>query len=177
MLLFHAPKNLVFVDTINLDGEMGVKQKYPFTQGIDMNNIQFMQGVIRSTVPNPDLEHWNGKITFNERQSEKLDSNNLMLRGSILRKTSYCMGLIIYVGTDTKINQNVQKIKVKDSWLLQTTNRLLYALFVFLALLVTIFSGAKVDFDKKNFKLHLNNQTDGTAHLKALDITGQIIDQ
>lgn len=144
----HAPKDVVFVDTINLDGEMGVRQKYPFGSGIDPNNIQFMQGTVHCTDPSPALETWGGKIIFNQNQSAKLECNNLLLRGSILRKTIYCFGLVIYVGSETKINQNVQKLKIKDSWLLKMTNRLLYFLFLFLAILVTTFTICKWNFDR-----------------------------
>jgi magnesium-transporting ATPase (P-type) len=42
LLILSAPKDVVFADTINLDGEMGVKQKYPFIKGVDTNNLQFL---------------------------------------------------------------------------------------------------------------------------------------
>jgi len=40
---------------------------------------------------------------------EPLDINNLMLRGSVLRKTDWVVGLAINVGADSKIVQNMTK--------------------------------------------------------------------
>jgi len=40
---------------------------------------------------------------------DPLDINNLMLRGSVLRKTDWVVGLAINVGADSKIVQNMTK--------------------------------------------------------------------
>lgn len=40
---------------------------------------------------------------------EPVDINNLLLRGSVLRKTEWVIGLAINVGSDSKIVQNMTK--------------------------------------------------------------------
>lgn len=40
---------------------------------------------------------------------EALDINNLLLRGSVLKKTDWAIGLAVNVGDDSKIVQNMTK--------------------------------------------------------------------
>lgn len=40
---------------------------------------------------------------------QPLDINNLLLRGSVLRKTEWVIGLALNVGSDSKIVQNMTK--------------------------------------------------------------------
>jgi magnesium-transporting ATPase (P-type) len=48
---------------------------------------------------------------------EALDINNLLLRGSVLKKTDWAIGLAVNVGDDSKIVQNMTKAprKVRQS--------------------------------------------------------------
>lgn len=46
---------------------------------------------------------------LNQLRKEPLDINNLLLRGSVLRKTEWVIGLAINVGGDSKIVQNMTK--------------------------------------------------------------------
>lgn len=46
---------------------------------------------------------------FQQSYKEPLDINNLLLRGSVLRKTPWVIGMAINVGNDSKIVQNMTK--------------------------------------------------------------------
>lgn len=52
---------------------------------------------------------------FAESHKEPLDINNLLLRGSVLRKTPWVIGVAINVGNDSKIVQNMTKAPRKVS--------------------------------------------------------------
>jgi magnesium-transporting ATPase (P-type) len=52
---------------------------------------------------------------FQEAHKEPLDINNLLLRGSVLRKTPWAIGMAINVGNDSKIVQNMTKAPRKVS--------------------------------------------------------------
>jgi magnesium-transporting ATPase (P-type) len=43
----------------------------------------------------------------------RVDNNNMLLRGCILRNTRWCYGLVIFAGRDTKLMMNSGKAKFK----------------------------------------------------------------
>ena len=61
----------------------------------------------------------------------ELALKNFIPRGSIIHNTPHIIGIVLYVGKDTKINQNMRKLNFKQSWLIQDMNRYIYSLFVF----------------------------------------------
>ena len=70
-----------------------------------------------------------------------VDMQNLILSGSILRSTEFVIGLTVYVGEKTKIQQNVKKGVVHESWLFKRIHQQVYVLMgvVFLVALVISF--------------------------------------
>jgi len=56
---------------------------------------------------------------------------NLLLRGCSLRNTPFVYGIVIYVGTQTKIFMNSKKAPRKVSNLMIKMNYMLYSVFVF----------------------------------------------
>ena len=62
MLLIHAPKELVYVDTMNLDGETNLKEKYIYNKDITFESLHNFSGEIVCDPPNESLEEWDGNI-------------------------------------------------------------------------------------------------------------------
>jgi P-type E1-E2 ATPase len=59
LLLVGAQKDLVFVDTMNLDGETNLKERMiPFE-----NDSYTLSGHVACDLPNSSLEDWNGNVT------------------------------------------------------------------------------------------------------------------
>lgn len=56
---------------------------------------------------------------------------NILLRGCTLKNTDYCYGIVIYVGSDTKIMKNSKKAPRKISKLMRMMNYMLYTVFAF----------------------------------------------
>ena len=54
---------------------------------------------------------------------------NFIPRGCVIHDTPYIIGIVIYVGADTKINQNSRKVVGKESWLMNEMNRVTYSVF------------------------------------------------
>ena len=54
---------------------------------------------------------------------------NLLLRGCYLRNTDLCYGLVIYVGTESKIMMNAKKAPKKTSNIMKKMNYMLYSVF------------------------------------------------
>lgn len=60
MLLVSAPKDIVFVSTMNLDGETNLKDRELATKAIDEDSLPTLIGSIDADAPNPDLDVWEG---------------------------------------------------------------------------------------------------------------------
>lgn len=65
LLLLYAPKEIIYVDTMNLDGETNLKEKYVFTQNFDLPRILQLKGEIVCDKPNENLEEFDGNIHIN----------------------------------------------------------------------------------------------------------------
>lgn len=87
--------------------------------------------MVRCEAPNAALESWHGIVNYNNDEYCVVNTKSLILRGSVLKNSAYCIGLVIYVGADTKCNQNIESSKYKESWLVQLMHRTLNFLFIF----------------------------------------------
>eukprot|EP01035_Chromulina_nebulosa_P018205 gene18205-23867_t len=62
--------------------------------------------------PNESIYNFNGRLLFFNSNSNNVDEiiplseKNLLLRGSVLRATEWCVGIVAYTGRDTKLSQN-----------------------------------------------------------------------
>ncbi len=65
LLLLYAPKEIVYVDTMNLDGENNLKEKYVFTKDYALAKILAMKGELVCDNPNESLEEWDANILIN----------------------------------------------------------------------------------------------------------------
>ena len=60
LLLIQAEKDLVFVDTMNLDGETNLKERMiPFSETLDLSKFS---GDLNCDRPNESLEEWDGNL-------------------------------------------------------------------------------------------------------------------
>jgi P-type E1-E2 ATPase len=71
LLLLHAPggKDIVYVDTMNLDGETNLKDKQCFSTVTlrSMKDCAAMTGEVVCDAPNESLEDWDGNIHFTQQ--------------------------------------------------------------------------------------------------------------
>eukprot|EP00347_Sterkiella_histriomuscorum_P017586 403348770 len=147
ILLVNAAQNkeIVYVDTMNLDGETNLKEKYVFAKDYNMQRINedLNIGEVICDKPNESLEDWDGNIHF---QSQVLNCNikNLLLRGCYLRNIDYCVGIVIYVGNETKIMKNAKKPPKKVSNIMQKMNQMLYTVFGFQLFLIIMYASMSV---------------------------------
>jgi phospholipid-translocating ATPase len=68
----------------------------------------------------------------------------MLLRGCYLRNIEYCVGLVIYVGAETKIMKNAKEHPEKVSAIMNMMNNLLYSVFAFQVTLISIYAGVSV---------------------------------
>ncbi len=55
----------------------------------------------------------------------------MLLRGCTLKNIDYAIGLVVYVGTDSKIMKNAKKSPKKVSQMMNMMNWMLYSVFAF----------------------------------------------
>ena len=76
-----------------------------------------------------------------EGKKYAIDNEQILLRGAVLRNTSWCYGVVIFAGKDTKLMQNSGKAKFKRT----SIDRLLN--FIILGVSISYF--LKANFSKK----------------------------
>eukprot|EP00466_Bigelowiella_natans_P005228 jgi/Bigna1/132164/aug1.16_g6872 len=91
------------------------------------------------------------------RNTLPLTGRNLVIRGSIIRNTAWCVGLCVYTGDDTKIMQNSTETPSKLSNIDKILNRTLYIIVMTQAILVTATDVAGLVWRKE----HLGKKDDG----------------
>lgn len=108
LLLVSAPKDIVFVSTMNLDGETNLKDRELVTNTIKDSGLAQFSGTIEADAPNPNLDVWEGQLRSGQLggKAKVCSPKNLLLRGCTLKNTPYCFGVCIYVGNQTKIMMN-----------------------------------------------------------------------
>lgn len=135
MVLHSSNKSgCVFVDTMNLDGETNLKERYALNEHQeDKERLQHIKGEIVCEGPNENLEKWEAQITYDKSLFKDRSANikNLLLRGCFVRNTVEVIGIVVYVGMDTKIMRNLKRPPHKVSNIMKQMNKMLYSVFAF----------------------------------------------
>jgi len=132
-----------YVDTLNLDGESNLKEKFavPKIQELSDEQVLDFDGEIHCDLPNENLEKWDANI-----QSPQLEEiltvniKQLCLRGTTLRNCDYIYGIPVYMGSETKIMKNQKEQPTKVSNVMKTMNQMLFQIFMFQLLIIILFA-------------------------------------
>jgi len=94
---------------------------------------------LTSEMPNASVNTFSGKITLPPHTADEpsidipLDSENILLRGAMLRNTEWVLGTACFTGSDTKLAKNSIKTPSKFSRLDELMNRtVIFILFIML---------------------------------------------
>jgi magnesium-transporting ATPase (P-type) len=82
--------------------------------------------------PSANLPQFIGNISLAggaQKNMFALDSDQLLLRGSLVRNTKWIIGVCIYTGPETKIMMNSKPAKKKTSRIEIMVNTLIYSIF------------------------------------------------
>ena len=132
LLLICAPKDIVFVSTMNLDGETNLKDRELCLTTVTQKHLGEFSGMIECDEPNPSLDNWEANISSAQlRKVKPCNIKNLMLRGCTLKNTKWCYGIAVYVGHSTKIMKNQKDPPRKISNVMRMMNYMLYTVFAF----------------------------------------------
>lgn len=154
MVLLYASgeEGNCYVSTANLDGETNLKIKTAsgVTQPLlaaagnreedIVAHIQQLSGEVVAEAPNSNIHDFNGNLQLSSGKKESLGIKQFMLRGTVLRNTARCVGLVIYCGNDTRMVRNSRAAPSKQSNLEKTTNRAMCIILLAQALMAALSS-------------------------------------
>ncbi|XP_056637997.1 probable phospholipid-transporting ATPase IA isoform X1 [Diorhabda sublineata] len=146
LLSSSEPQGMSFIETANLDGETNLKirQALPSTATItSTQELGQLFGTIECEPPNKHLYEFNGVIRQRGKSPEALGPDQILLRGAILRNTSWVFGIVIYTGHESKLMKNSALAPLKRSTVDKMTNvqiLLLFGVLVAMCLICSIFN-------------------------------------
>ncbi|KAA0188006.1 hypothetical protein HAZT_HAZT002135 [Hyalella azteca] len=151
----------VAADILLLSSESNLKCKQCLPEtaelGQDAAMIGAFDGEIVCEAPNNQLNKFEGTL-FWEGEKYPLDNDKLLLRGCILRNTSWCYGVVVFAGRDTKLMQNSGKTKFKRTSIDRLLNFIILGIVFFLlsmCLFCTVACGIWETMIGQNFRVYL----------------------
>lgn len=120
------------MQTKNLDGETNLKTKnsvfeisklcFPDTKDLDeskLSGIFDFKADIQCEPPGTNIYKFDGVVKVGELIEDStvypINSDNLLLRGTILKNTDFLYGAVVYTGHNTRIMMNSGATKMKTS--------------------------------------------------------------
>eukprot|EP00354_Favella_ehrenbergii_P005966 CAMPEP_0170474898 /NCGR_PEP_ID=MMETSP0123-20130129/16639_1 /TAXON_ID=182087 /ORGANISM="Favella ehrenbergii, Strain Fehren 1" /LENGTH=124 /DNA_ID=CAMNT_0010745049 /DNA_START=42 /DNA_END=413 /DNA_ORIENTATION=- len=97
--------------------------------------------------PSPVIHKFRGVFSINNLDFSEVNERNFAMRGSVLRNTGFMIGIVVYVGTDTKAHQNAKTQKRKTSWLINRMHAHFINMFIAMALTVFLLSAGGLAID------------------------------
>ncbi|XP_051829747.1 probable phospholipid-transporting ATPase IM [Antechinus flavipes] len=135
LLSSSEPHGLCYIETAELDGETNLKVRHalPVTSelGADISSLAKFDGVVACEPPNNKLDKFTGDLSWKDNKYP-LNNEKIILRGCVLRNTSWCFGMVIFAGPDTKLMQNSGKTTFKRTSIDRLMNTLVLWIFGFL---------------------------------------------
>jgi phospholipid-translocating ATPase len=114
-------QGVCFVETKNLDGETNLKLKKGLKETINIlsaGDAEELEADVEYSIPCSDLNSFQGVAKMKMKsgtEESPIDSENLILSGSVLRNTSFIIGIVMYTGLETKLSLNTGQPPIKRS--------------------------------------------------------------
>ncbi|XP_012865415.1 PREDICTED: probable phospholipid-transporting ATPase IM [Dipodomys ordii] len=138
LLSSSEPHGLCYIETAELDGETNLKVRHALSVtselGADISRLARFDGIVVCEAPNNKLDRFSGVLAW-KGSKHALTNQKLILRGCALRNTSWCFGMVVFAGPDTKLMQNSGKTKFKRTSIDRLMNTLVLWIFGFLVCL------------------------------------------
>ncbi|KNE61628.1 phospholipid-translocating P-type ATPase, flippase [Allomyces macrogynus ATCC 38327] len=139
-----------FIETSELDGETSLKRRNALHETMHATTpeqIGEIAGQIQCELPNENLSKFEGRLLLshppgtggaNSDRVHPLTMNQLILRGSFLRNTDFCYGVVVYAGVETKIFKNLKQSGLKFSSMEKTLNWIVLTAFCYNVIILLV---------------------------------------
>lgn len=139
------PDNVAYVETKNLDGETNLKSRNAVVglnhlkSAADCTSGKGAQFRVECDRPETNMYRINGMVQMAQGEKYPVDLQTVLLRGTVLRNTSWAIGIVLFTGQDTKIVMNAGGTPSKRSRVERQMNPQVYVyscLFLLLMLML-----------------------------------------
>ncbi|KAL0478361.1 phospholipid-transporting ATPase [Acrasis kona] len=144
-ILSSGDDGICYVETKNLDGESNLKIKRctNATLNTQIEELSTLRATITCEQPNNQLYDFNGTIelhtAFQHNQDiTPISIDNILLRGSSLKSTTFIYGVVTHTGRHTKLMMNSNDAERKFSKIEKLTNKAIVWVIGLLLLLVVL---------------------------------------
>jgi phospholipid-transporting ATPase len=161
---------MCYIETANLDGETNLKPRktpaavYSVFKNVPMEIEHHVPSPSALTgakivceLPNNRLYHFDGYLERSDGSKMlprvPLVSDNVLLRGAVLRNTHALLGAVIFTGSDTKLMRNSINRYHKRSDMDRVTNRQIFLVFVF-EIVLSIVSAIGFSVNAADYDIH-----------------------
>lgn len=141
LLSSSEPEGVCYIETANLDGEtnLKIKQSKSDTNKITTTSqLASISGTLLSEAPNSSLYTYEGTLDFATNENEKkkiaLLPEQMILRGAVIRNTTWCYGVVVNTGHETKLMRNATSTPIKQTSVERVINIQIILLFGILIL-------------------------------------------
>ncbi len=118
---------LCYIETAQLDGETNLKRRFPYrpTEKLQHEGFAKLRGTVYCSTPTFHLEEFSGALELDGAgKRQAVDDSNLVIRGTLLRNTSWIVCLVCYTGFRTKLALNSSSPPSKYSALNKMVDKL-----------------------------------------------------
>ncbi|KAG6819892.1 hypothetical protein H0H93_007670 [Arthromyces matolae] len=177
--------NMCYLETKNLDGETNLKPRKAVRATSSLQSeedIERSSFYLDSEPPHQNLYLYHGilrykELSTGEQKQESVTINELLLRGCMLRNTSWVIGLVVFTGSDTKIMLNGGNTPSKRSKIEQETNfnvLVNFAVLTAMCLISAIISGVQ-DAEISSSKFFEQGADPSSSHVVNALVTFNIV--
>ncbi|CAI4231031.1 unnamed protein product [Auanema sp. JU1783] len=136
------PDGSCYIETSNLDGETSLKQRNVPRKYLDFSKEDSnftptnFTGTAFCEKPDKAIYQVNAKLETAPGVFHPIMGENMLLRGSKLKNTTFVEGIVLYAGHDTKVMLNNGRAPYKQSYIEVLTNKFIIICVVLLILMV-----------------------------------------
>jgi phospholipid-transporting ATPase len=150
------PQGIAYIETSNVDGESNLKIRMSNTRTthfVNEETISEFNATIQCEHPNERIYNFEGNMD-NGKERFSLDRSNILLRGAVLKNTSWIYGIVVYTGHESKIMMNSSETPNKSTRMARKTDQKYFYLVIGVGILALFGALCNMYFDTEILTQH-----------------------